>query len=220
MVMAGERLRGISSGMTKFRQITILMSAAVTAALLLSSCGGFFPSADTIVSLTLSPTTAYVLPQGTQQFTATATYGNNTTGDVTSQVAWTSSATNIATVNSSGLVTGVAVGSSTLTAKANNSSVTATAVITVSNKTIRSISVSPASQTLLLSTGQTQQFTAQATYSDGSFGDVTSSASWNSSNTSVATISSTGLAQPIGTGSTTISAALGGQVGTASLTVQ
>src|SRR5580698_7019289 len=98
------------------------IAAVLTTTFLLSSCGAFFPASDQIVSLSLSPTNAYVLPQGTQQFSATATFGNNTTGDVTSQVAWTSSATNIATINSSGLATAVALGTSTITAKSNNSS--------------------------------------------------------------------------------------------------
>ncbi len=198
----------------------VSVMAAIAAAVFLSSCNGFFPSSGTIVSLSLSPTGAYIQPQQTQQFTATATYGNNSSGDATSQVTWTSSAPNIATINSAGLVTAIALGTSTITAKSPNSDVSSTALVTVSSRTVKTITVSPSSQTLLLSTGQTQQFTAQATYSDGSVGDITTMAAWNSSNTSVATISSSGLAQPTGTGSTTISASLGGQVGTATLTVQ
>lgn len=195
------------------------IAAVLTTTFLLCSCGGFFPAADQIVSLSLSPASAYILPQATAQFTATATFGNNTTGDVTSQVTWTSSAANIASVNSSGLVTGVALGTATLTAKSNNSSVTATAPITVSSKTIKLITVSPANPTISISNGQTQQFTASATFSDGSIGDITSSAAWNSSAPSIATISSTGLASPVNAGATTISATAGGVAGTTSLTV-
>lgn len=193
------------------------IAAVLTTAFLLSSCGGFFPASNQIVSLSLSPASAYILPQGTQQFSATATFGNNTTGDVSSQVAWTSSATGIATVNSSGLVTTVALGTSTLTAKSNNSSVTATALITVSTKTITAITVTPSNPSISISAGQTQQFAASATFSDGTVGNV--SAAWNSSSTSVATISSSGLASPVGPGQTTISASAGGVVGTTQLTV-
>jgi uncharacterized protein YjdB len=197
-----------------------LSLAAVTSAMLLASCGGFFPAADQIVSLTLSPTGAYILPTGTQQFTATATFGNNTTGDVTSQVAWSSSATNIATINSSGLATAVALGNATITAKSNNSSVTSTAVLTVSARTVTTITVSPTNPTLLLAGGQSQQFTANATFSDGTIGDVTTSCAWTSSNTSVAIISSSGLAQPVSSGSTVIGASLNGVAGTTTLTIQ
>jgi uncharacterized protein YjdB len=195
-------------------------AAPIAIAILLSSCGGFFPASTQIVSISLSPTSAYVKPQGTTQFSATATFGNNTTGDVTSQVSWTSSNESVATVNNSGLLTGVALGTATLTAKSNNSSVTATAPITVSAKTITAISLNPSSVTLTISLNQTQQqFTAQATFSDGSVGDVTNTASWTSSSTSVATVSSSGLAQAVAAGSATISASAGGFVGTAALTV-
>ena len=196
------------------------MAVVLTTALTLSSCSGFFPPAQQIISMSLSPTGAWIKPQGTQQFSATATFGNNTTGDVTSQVTWTSSATSIATVNSSGIVTGVALGNATLTARSNNSSVTATAPITVSAKTITAITVNPSNVTLSISLGQSQQqYTAQATFSDGSVGDVTNTAAWTSSNTSVAIITSGGLASTVSSGSSTITAATGGVSGNTTLTV-
>jgi trimeric autotransporter adhesin len=199
------------------RRFTLLLTTAVLVVVSLASCGGFFPAADQIISLSLSPTSAYILPTSTQQFSATATFGNNTTGDVTSQVTWLSSATNVATIDSSGLATGVALGSATITAKSNNSSVTSTALLTVSTKIITSITVIPSDPSISLSAGQTQQFTAQATFSDGSFGIV--SASWTSSSPSIATISSSGLASPVSIGATAINASAGGVVGTTSLTV-
>jgi len=204
----------------RFGGIAAALLTALLTALLLSSCGGgFFPSSTEITAITLSPTSAFITPTTTQQFTATATFGNNTSGDVTSQVTWTSSSPSVATVNSSGLVTGVALGSTTITAKSNNSSATATAPVTVSSKTIVSIAINPTNPSISLSLDQQQQFTATATYSDGTMGDITTSATWTSSATSVATITSAGLASPVSIGSTTISASLGGAVGETSLTV-
>lgn len=194
---------------------------ALLAAVLLASCNGFFPASDSIIAITVSPTGAYVKPTGTQQFTATATFGNNTTGDVTSQVSWLSSATNIATIDSGGLATGVALGNTTITAKSNNNnSVMGTATLTVSSKIVTTITVSPSNPTLLLAGGQNQQFTANATFSDGTMGDVTNSCAWTSSNTGVAIINSSGLASPVATGSTTIGASLNGIAGTTTLTIQ
>ncbi len=192
-------------------------AAALLVALMIASCGGgFFPSAGTIVSIALSPASAQIMPSGTQQFTATGTFGDNSVKDVTAQVTWLSSATNIATISASGLATGLALGTTNITAKSG--SVTSPAsILTVSNKTISSISVSPQSQTLI--SGSQQQYTATASYSDGSFGDITSSVTWNSSSTAVATISTSGLATAVAPGSTTITASLSGVIGTATLTV-
>jgi hypothetical protein len=52
----------------------------------------------------------------TQQFTATATYSNNSTANVSSTAIWTVATPAVATVNSSGLATGLTTGSTTVTA--------------------------------------------------------------------------------------------------------
>lgn len=202
------------SGLSRFWKFAIAFPLAIS----LSSCSGFFPGKDTIVSLAISPTGPFILPNNTQQFSATATFGNSSTGDVTSDVTWTSSSPTIATIDSSGLATGVALGTTTITAKSSNN-VSATGVtLTVSNKTVTSVTISPTSATISLSLGQTtQQFTGTAMFSDGT---TTSQVNWTSSNTSVATVNSAGLATGIATGSCTITAALGGQSAAASLTVQ
>jgi hypothetical protein len=169
------------------------------------------------VSISLSPASAIILPGNTQQFTATGTLGNNTVSNVSSHVTWTSSAPNIATIDSSGLATAVALGTTTITA--TSGSVNGTASLTVSSKTITSITISPANPSISLSAGLPQQFTATATFSDGSIGNVTTTSVWSSSSTSVATISAAGLATPVSIGSTTIGASAGGVAATTSLTV-
>ena len=83
--------------------------------------------------------------------------------------------------------------------------------------TLTSVAVTPANPTLLV--GATRQFTATGTYSDGSTQNVTSQATWTSSSTTVATISSSGLATAVAAGSTTIRAALAGVTGSTTLTV-
>lgn len=65
----------------------------------------------------------------------------------------------------------------------------------------------------------TQQFTAAAHYSGGVVVDVTSSATWFSSNGSVAVVDANGLATGVGGGSAKISARLGAQVGSAHIDV-
>jgi hypothetical protein len=202
------------------RHIFFTAITAVMTAFLLAGCGGFFPSSNTITALSISPTGAWIKPGNTQQFTATATFGNNTTGDVTSQVTWISSSTGVATIVSSGLATAVAVGNVTITAKSNNGSVSATAPMTVSTRTITSITLNPNNPSISLSQGEGLQFTANATLSDGTVQDITGTASWTSGSPSVASITSGGFASPIAMGTTTITASDGGMVGTTQLTVQ
>jgi Bacterial Ig-like domain (group 2) len=86
-----------------------------------------------------------------------------------------------------------------------------------SSAKLKSISITP--QTLSISLGTSQQFEATGAYNDGSSQDLTTTASWKSSNPAVATISASGLATSVGTGSTTISASIGSQSGMASLAV-
>ena len=52
----------------------------------------------------------------TRQFTATGTYSDGTTQNLTSQATWASSSTAVATINSSGLATGVTAGITTISA--------------------------------------------------------------------------------------------------------
>src|ERR1019366_3480265 len=181
-------------------------------ALLLTGCGQFFPGSNTIVSLAVSPTSAQIKPSAQQQFSATATYGNNSTGDVSSSVTWTSSNTGVATISTSGLATaGTTMSTTNITAK-SGSVISNVAVLTVSTKTITTITVNPQNFTLSVG-GSGEQYTATATYSDGTNGNVTLSVTWSSSDTAVATITSAGFASPVATGSTTISASLDGIVG-------
>jgi trimeric autotransporter adhesin len=182
--------------------ISLLLLAAV-------GCGQFFPSSNTITALQVLPGNASVVPGVTQQYTATATYGNNTTGDVTSQVTWSTGLTSIATITSGGLLTGVALGNTTV--KAQSGSVIGTTGVTVTTKQISSVTIAPLTQTLSLSLGPTTvQFTATATYKDGSTGDVTANSTWNALPSSVASISSTGLATAVAVGTSTVTATAGG----------
>jgi photosystem II stability/assembly factor-like uncharacterized protein len=83
--------------------------------------------------------------------------------------------------------------------------------------TLQTITVAPSNPSI--PQGTTQQFTATGTYSDGSTKDITSSANWKSSNSSVATINGSGLATAVGQGTTTVSATSDSVSGSTTLTV-
>ncbi|HTP67607.1 MAG TPA: beta-propeller fold lactonase family protein [Dongiaceae bacterium] len=83
--------------------------------------------------------------------------------------------------------------------------------------TVRYVTVSP--QTATININDTQSFAAQAFYSDGSTKDVTTLASWASSNTSVASITPAGVATGVTAGTSTISATYLGASASGTLTV-
>src|SRR6266496_710591 len=84
-------------------------------------------------------------------------------------------------------------------------------------KTLVSIAVTPVSPSIV--NGTTQQFTATGNYSEGTTQNVTTSATWSSSDPTVATISSQGLATGLKAGSVTITALLDTKSGTDDLSV-
>jgi hypothetical protein len=74
-------------------------------------------SALALTSIAVTPASPANLAVGaTQQFTATGTYADNSTANVTSQVTWASSNTGTATISAAGLATGVAAGTTNITA--------------------------------------------------------------------------------------------------------
>ncbi|HZQ90816.1 MAG TPA: Ig-like domain-containing protein [Terriglobales bacterium] len=83
----------------------------------------------TILTVTLTPANPVVRVGSTQQMSAVATLSDNSTRDVTSTGAWSSSAPAIATVNASGLVTGVAAGTAVVSVTVGT--ITASTPVTV-----------------------------------------------------------------------------------------
>jgi uncharacterized protein DUF4082/Big-like domain-containing protein len=73
-------------------------------------------SAPSLSSIAVTPTSPSIPAGATQQLTAIGTYGDSSTQDITSQVSWASSSTTTATISPGGLATGVAAGSSNVTA--------------------------------------------------------------------------------------------------------
>jgi hypothetical protein len=166
---------------------------------------------DNLVSVAITvPDTS--LPKGTtEQLQATGTYKSGKTGNVTSSTTWGTGSSAIAAVNAAGLVTGMGVGSTTITAAVTGTTVTGSTPLTVSAPLLTSIAVSAPSTSL--NYPGTLQFTAMGTYSDGSTGDVTGTAAWASSNAAAATIAAGGMAtavDPPTSATTNITATLSG----------
>jgi uncharacterized protein YjdB len=173
-------------------------------------------AAANLTVITLSPAGASIPVSTNQQFTATGSYSDGSSRDLTAVVNWSSSSTATASIDgSSGLATSVAPGSTTISATLG--SVTQSTTLTVTAPTITSISVTPVGLTLAI--GINQQYTVTATYSDGSTQDLVSGVTWSSSSTSVASINNSGLVTTVAAGTTTVTATLGALTDSSTLTV-
>ncbi|HYO55474.1 Ig-like domain-containing protein, partial [Archangium sp.] len=131
--------------------------------------------------------------------------------DASTSQQWASSAPQVASVepqpDGTVKVTALQPGSAIITVNADEASGEAT--LEVTDARLLSLQVSPTIASVPV--GITQQFTAQGSYSDGTTVDVTSSATWTTSNTAIATVSSTGLGTGVAAGGpVTLTATLGG----------
>jgi hypothetical protein len=85
--------------------------------------------APTLRSISVTPANSSITVGAPKQFTATGTYTDGRTKSLSSPLTWTSSATAVATINSSGLASGVGAGSTTI--KVASGSVSGTTILTV-----------------------------------------------------------------------------------------
>jgi len=170
--------------------------------------------AANLVSISVTPTPSSIALGTAQQFSAVGSFNDGSTQLLTS-VTWSSSSSSVATINSSGLATAVGTGTATITA--TSGSVTGTAALTVTGASVTAITVTPANSNMPV--GTTKQFTATASFSDGSSQDVTASVLWGSSNPAAAAINNQGLVSSVAAGSTTINAVLDSVTGSTNLTV-
>src|SRR5437870_1046457 len=165
-----------------------------------------------VPSVTVSPASASIVVDATVQLSAVTKDSAGTT--LTGQTQWWASGnTAVATVSASGLVTGVAAGSATITATSGGNSAGAT--VTVSNVPVASVVISPATATLLL--GASLQLSA--TVKD-SAGNVLSgrTVTWASGAPAVASVSASGLVSGLAAGTAPITATSGGASDAAAIT--
>ena len=147
------------------------------------------------------------IPRGmSSQLTATGTYSDNSTKNLTAQVAWSSSSTSTANIDAQGLVTGVNVGTSNIQASLGEVASTPLSVVVTSAK-LTGILVSLNSSNI--PNGTNTQAVAKGSYSDGTNSDITSQVSWKSGSEMVASIDSKGVISGASVGVSLISASLG-----------
>jgi uncharacterized protein YjdB len=129
-------------------------------------------------------------------------------------IAWTSSGPGVATVNASGVVTGVAQGNVVITARA--AGLSGTAVVSVRPVPVATVNVAPTTGSV--GVGKNLQLTVSLLDAAGNI--LTGRpVSWQSANTKTATVSAAGVVRGVKRGTTTITTTSEGKVGTASITV-
>ena len=126
---------------------------------------------------------------------------STTLADLATGGTWSSNATSIATVNSSGLVSGVTAGTAIISYSVANGCGTASAIHTVVVNGPPSAGFISGSAFVCVGTS--------STLSDGVSGGT-----WSSSNSAIVTVSPTGVATGVSTGSVTISYSVAGTCGT------
>ncbi|MGA8223136.1 MAG: Ig-like domain-containing protein [Candidatus Acidiferrales bacterium] len=164
----------------------------------------------------------FLIPKGrSEQFTATGTFTDGSTQDLTALVTWSSTNTSVATITAGGLAT--AAGNGMTTIQATLGDLQGSFNLNVMPITLAVLVVGPQNP-VIADAGATQAFTATGHFNDGSTQDLTASVTWTSSNTSVATVSgavatSQALAAGASAGFTSIQATVGSITGVAILSV-
>lgn len=172
--------------MRGFKAGIVIAAAFVTAALGFMSCSS---DSAKLISITVTPVDP-VSVVGTQ-FTATGTFSDGMILNYTSEVIWSSSNTDVATVGSSGYATVVSSGITTITATEPYNNFSSSSTLTIA----QSMTVTIDPEVLSMVTGTSHQFTATGTYYLSSGATITQSLmsspslTWNSSDITVATVS-------------------------------
>ena len=218
-VSASGLLTAISPG-----SVTITVTAPGEGA------NGSTPSATVNVNVLIVPVVSAVIVPGTASVQLGATVGLTLNllgagGEPLSPagrtITWSSSSPAVATVNSSGVVSGVAVGSSTITATittpGQSGSVQATAQVTVSSVPVASVVITP--NPAVVHVGYARQFTAVARDAQGN-ALPGRTILWTSGGQGIAVVDAvSGVVGGVSQGSVEIRATSEGVQGSASVTV-
>jgi len=162
------------SGLAGKKLPLTLAFGALVAAAIGAACNGFFVN-PTLTSLTINPNAPDVQLQTTTTLQAFGVYSDNTSSYLTSGVSWSSSDPTVATVTGDGsaILTGLQIGTTTITAGSQSVTSTATATVFIS---VSSLSITPTSQALAALNDTTPQpFIVKAVTASGTI-DISSSA--------------------------------------------
>lgn len=168
----------------------------------------------TVTGVSISPETATINVGNTALLTATVVPSNADT----KTVSWSSSNTAIASVNANGMVTAVSIGTATISTTTTDGGFVATASIIVQAAPIAVTGVGVTPNTVTMVEGTLQTLIANVLPTNASDKSV----SWFSSNTTVASVNTTGAvsAYSAGTATITVTTTDGSFIATSLVTVE
>jgi hypothetical protein len=205
MITAGGLAMGLAPGTTKIQATSGNVSGSATLTV----------TAATLISIAVTAPNLSIAKGTSEQFTATGTFSDNSTQNLTSSVTWSSQNTGMVTITAGGLASAVATGTSKI--QAVSEAISGSTTLTVTSAALVSIAVT--APNLSIAKGTSEQFTATGTFSDDSTQNITGSVTWSSQSAGVATITAGGMATAVGTGTSSIKAVSGAISGSATLTV-
>lgn len=167
------------------------------------------------ISFTIVPFNSSILKTTSQQYAAIQLDQNGKLSDISDKVTWQSNDNTIASIDSSGVATGINEGDAEISATLGNMQQTVS--LNVHNKNVLSLIVSPPTGITLV--GLSKPFAAELLFSDFTTQDVTANALWSSSDEAVGTIDSNGLAFAVTAGQSQITANFQSVTATAELDV-
>lgn len=169
--------------------------------------GGGGAVGPSLIGIGLSPVNPKVVLGEDIQFTATGFYSNQTTIDITDTVDWDSSDSSVLTVTGAldqeGFGSSVAAGAAQV--KASYFEIESNRItVSVTEALIEDLAVTPS--TAQLEVDGSLQLSAEASFSDGSRGNVSGSVRWITDDGSIVTVDTGGHITGKGSGSTTVTA--------------
>jgi len=156
------------------------------------------------------------LPVGeSEEITATGTFSDGSTQNLTDSVTWQSSALTVASITSLGNLKALAQGTAQISA--SSAGVTGSVSVTVEAPALLEISVS--AQHSYLPIGESDQLTATGSFSDGSTQNLTNFVTWRVNPSTVASVNAQGNLKALSRGVAQVSLAYEGITGSGSITV-
>lgn len=187
-----------SEGLATAGNVSMTTTIRITATLgVVSGSTNLTVTAASLDRIDVTPVDTSIAKDTKLQFTATGIFSDSTSQDLTTSVTWSwepspdGSVEISNTAGSEGMLTGLAKGRVKIAATFET--IGGSTTLTITEAVLTSIEVNtPDGGTIAsIPEGTTLQFTATGNYSDGTTQDLTTSVTWRSSNTSVATINNT-----------------------------